>query len=305
MKNRNICSLAAIAVMTLLAAEDAASADNDFEAEISVGVEYDDNITIDSIDNNSAKGDSLLRINGAIGGQLFESGDTSLSARYSFFQSLHQDLTDFDLQIHGFSGRLKTKAGKLNLGADYRYDYIRLAGADFLNVHTIGPDVGLLVAKNTYLTVGYQFRTQSFSDPARSERDADRHSLDGKLYFLMGKGRNVTIGYRASRQLATDDSFSYWGHRFDTGVKLPVELAEAKATFRLRYRYQQKDYSATDLRIGDRRHDKRHTARASLEIPFGKNLQADLEYRFVASNSNLAIVDYTSNSIRAGLGWTF
>lgn len=279
--------------------------DSALELELEVGAEYDENITIDAIDSNARQGDSLLRLSGAIGTDIFNKDDTSLSARYSFFQSLHQDLTDFDLQLHGFSARANTKAGKMNLGASYRYDLIRLAGKDFMDVHTISTDIGILVATKTYLTAGYDYRTQSFDDPTRSERNADRHSFDAKLFFLLGNGKNITTGYKVSRQTAGVENLSYWGHTADASLKLPIKLIADDTIFRLRYQYRHKDYSGVDPDIGEKRADRRHTFRALFEIPFAEKFAANLEYKYVISNSNLPSVDYQGNAVRASLKWTF
>jgi len=279
--------------------------DSPLELELEVGAEYDENITIDAIDSNARQGDSILRLSGAIGTDILNKDDTSLSVRYSIFQSLHQDLTDFDLQLHGFSTRGNTKVGKVNVGVDYRYDYIRLAGDDFMDVHTVGTDIGWLVAAKTYLTAGYEFRTQSFDDPTRSERNADRHSADAKLFFLLGQGRNITTGYKVSRQTAGVDSLSYWGHTADAGLKLPVKLIADETVFRLRYQYRHKDYSGIDPDIGEKRADRRHTFRAIFEIPFAEKFAVNLEYKYVISNSNLPSVDYDGSAVRASIGWTF
>ncbi len=304
-------SVRAFAPVTVLAGAcslviaSSASADGGLELELEVGAEYNDNITIDSMDSTSRQGDSMLRINGSIGAQVLEKGDTSLSGRYSFFQSLHQDLSAFDLQIHGLSARLKSKVGKVNVGGSYRYDHIRLDGEGFLDVHSVGPDIGLLIAKKTYLAARYQFRHQTFANPLRSERDADRHSADAKVYFLLGGGKNITVGYRVSRQIAGVDSLSYWENRVDAGYKHPFKLASKEATFRVRYQYRQKDYSAVDPVIGGERQDKRHTVRLGLEIPVTEKLEFGAEYKYVESISNLPVADYTGNSIRASLGWSF
>ncbi|MFC4348112.1 outer membrane beta-barrel protein [Kordiimonas lipolytica] len=302
---REVAQWAVLAGACSLVIAGAAKADSGLELDLEFGAEYNDNVTIDSIDSTSRQGDSLLRISGAIGAQVFEKGDTSFSGRYSFFQSIYQDLSNFDLQIHGLSARLKSKVGKVNVGGSYRYDHIRLDGAAFLDVHSVGPDIGLLVAKKTYLTASYQFRQQTFADPLRSERNADRHSADAKVYFLLGDGKNITTGYRISRQTAEIDSLSYWGHSFDAGYKHPFKLGSKEATFRLRYQYRQRDYSGFDAAIGDERQDKRHTARVSLEVPLTERLELGAEYKYVSSISNLPVADYTGNSVRASLSWSF
>lgn len=272
---------------------------------VEVGGEYDNNITIDDTDNNSAQGDTSLRFRARLGLDVYDKNNSSLTARYSFFQSLHEDLTDFDLQIHGFSVRGKTKAGKANLGATYRYDNIRLGGDKFQDVHTIRSDVGLLMAKRTYLTAYYEFRSQRFDDVTLSERAAERHSLSSKMYFLFGKGRNVTAGYTVARHNAQNDSFTYWGHTVDTSLKLPLDSSERPNVFRLRYRYRQKDFSAVTPSIGAVRQDKRHTVRGIFEVPVGKVLEARFEYRYQHSDSNLPAVDFVSHIGRVSINWSF
>lgn len=288
-----------------LATVGAAHASNAIDFTLEAGAEYNDNITIDSIDSTSRQGDSMLRFNGSVSGDVFKKDDTSLSGRYSFFQSLHQDLTAFDLQIHGLSARFKTKTGKVTLGGSYRYDHIRLDGDGFLGVHSVGPDIGLLIAKKTYLTASYEYRHQTFANPLRSERNADRHSLDAKLYFLLGGGENITAGYKVSRQTAGVDNLSYWGHTFDAGYKKPFKLAGTEATLRLRYQYRQRDYSAIEPQIGEIRQDKRHTVRVGLDVPLTKKMTLGAEYKYVAALSNLPVADYKGNSVRASLGWSF
>lgn len=272
---------------------------------VEVGGEYDNNITVDDTDSNARRGDEKLRFRARVGLDVYDKNDTSLTARYSFFQSLHEDLTDFDLQIHGFSVRGKTKLGRANLGTTYRYDNISLGGSKFQDVHTIRPDIGLLIARKTYLTASYEFRKQSFDSLTLLERDAERHSIAAKVFFLLGKGKNITTGYTLSRHNARNDAFTYWGHTADVGLKLPLDEGARPKIFRLRYRYRQKDFSAITPSIGEVRGDKRHTARAILELPFGQQFEGNIEYKYINAISNLAVVDYQSHTVRASLGWSF
>lgn len=275
----------------------------DFYVEVSG--EYDDNITVDDNDANSRRGDSALRFRARVGLSLYDQDRTSLTGRYSFFQSLYEDLTDFDLQMHGFSARAKTRAGKANLGLTYRYNYILLGGNEFQDVHTIRPDVGILIAKKTYLTAHYEFRTQGFDKLSLQGRNADRHSLGARLFFLLGGGKNVTAGYTINRHSADDRAFSFWGHTANASLKLPFNASDNAPVFRLRYQYRLRDYSGITPSINEVREDKRHTARAILEIPLGSQLEAELQYKLVTSDSNLSTVDFTSNTFRVALGWTF
>jgi len=281
-----------------------AQEENPFKLEAEVGARYDDNITVDETDANSRQGDSSFLFRANLGADLIDKKKFSFSGSYSFSQSLHDELTDFDLQIHGLSVQAKTKVGKVNTALNYRFNFIKLGGEDFLEINSIRPNIGWLVAKKTYLTASYEYREHSFKNIAQQDRNANRHSGAAKAYFLLGKGKNFTLGYKVGRHKATTADLSYWVHTADAGLKLPVKVADRTATYRLRYQYRQKDYSGFDVDIGAVRGDKRHTMRTSFNVPFGNNFAAELEYSYEISNSNLASIDYNSNRVTFRLGWS-
>jgi len=303
-KTRGMKPFFAIMCAAFIVVPAAAQEENPFKLEAEVGVRYDDNITVDESDANSRRGDSSFLLRANLGADLIKKKKFSFSGRYSISQSLHDELTDFDLQIHGISLQAKTKIGKVNVAANYRFNYIKLGGINFLEINSIRPNIGFLVAKKTYLTASYEYREHSFKDAALFDRNANRHTGATKAYFLLGKGKNITAGYKVGRHKATTADLSYWAHTVDAGLKLPVKLASKDATYRLRYQYRQKDYSGFDAGIGAVRGDKRHTMRTSLNVPFGKSFSAEFEYRYVDSNSNLASIDYNNHLLTFTLGWS-
>ncbi len=280
--------------------------DGSFQGELEVGFEYDDNITVDATDTTSRIGDEVWRISGRLGFDLYNKDRDTVTMRYSFFQSLHDELETFDLQMHGLSMRGKTRIGKVNVGATVRYDHILLGGAAFMDFKTFRPDIGWLVARRTYLTATYEYRNQTFKDPFTAlDRDADRHSLASKVYYVLGRGKNITAGARIARHKAGLDELSYWGKTFDAGLKWPFPFQDRNIIFRLRYQYRDRDYSGVEPTIGAERSDKRHTVRTELEVPFTKHLSAGLEYRYTRSISNLTVADYKNNVVRFSLIYQF
>lgn len=294
------------AFLVALAPGAAAQNEGSFQGELEVGFEYDDNITVDATDTTSRKGDEVWRISGRLGFDVYDKDRDTISLRYSFFQSLHDELENFDLQMHGMSVRAKTRIGKVNLGGTVRFDHILLGGEAFMNFKTFRPDIGLLVARRTYLTATYEYRNQTFEDPVTAaERDADRHSFASKVYYVLGRGKNVTAGVRVARHKAGVDELSYWGKTFDAGLKWPFPFKERNITFRLRYQYRNRDYSGVDPAIGAERSDKRHTVRTEFEVPLTDSLSAGAEYRYTNSISNLTVADYNNNVVRFSLIYQF
>ena len=297
--------LLALTCLMLPSTSTNAAEDKDSPLSLSVeaGAEYDDNITVDSSDSNSRRGDTAILLRSNIGFEAANSKSFKVKAQYNFSQSLHQDLKDFDLQIHGVSLNMSTKVKGTTIGAGYRYSFIKLGAEDFLDIHSIKPNIGFLAAKKVYMTADYEYQKQSFKQAFLFSRNSNRHSVSAKSFFLIGKGKNITLSYKVSRHTTDFPELSYWGHTADLGTKLPVKLGGTDATFRARYRYRQKDYSGVHPSIGDVRGDKRHSFRTSLEIPMFTDFRGKLQYEFVESNSNLTVVDYQSHVIGFTLRW--
>jgi hypothetical protein len=301
MKATGFAMCVAIPAVAAVAQEE----DNPFTFNAEAGVRYDDNVTIDQSDNNSRRGDTSFLFKARLGADLYDKNKKNIRVRYSFSQSLYDDLGDFDLQIHGLTARAKTRIGKVNTAFDYRFNHITLGGQDFLQIHNFRPNIGWTVARKTYLTLAYEYRDLNFKDPLLQERDASRQSAAAKVYYLYKKGGNVTAGYKVSHHDATTEALSYWAHTADAGLKAPVRFGETEATFRLRYQYRQRDYSGVNATIGAERADRRHTLRTSLMVPFGEGFSAELEYKYVKSNSNQTTIDYSSNVVTFMLGYSF
>ncbi len=304
-----IRAMSGVALMTVglfLSCSVQAQNEGSFQGELEVGFEYDDNITVDATDTTSRIGDEVWRISGRLGFDLYKKDRDAITTRYSFFQSLHDKLETFDLQMHGLSLRGKTRIGKVNVGATVRFDHILLGGVAFMDFKTFRPDIGWLVARRTYLTATYEYRNQTFKDPLTAfERNADRHSLASKVYYVLGRGKNITAGVKVARHEAGVDELSYWGKTFDAGLKWPFPFQERNITFRLRYQYRDREYWGVDPAIGAERSDRRHTVRTEMEVPFTDHLSAGAEYRYTNSISNLTVADYNNNVLRLSLMYQF
>jgi len=286
-----------MAISPVMAAEE-----NPLSLSLKVGAEYDNNITVDSLDLTSRQGDEAALLDGSVGYQIVKNGDMSLKAGYSFSQSLHLDLSEFDLQIHTASLEAGTKMGDVDLGIAYRYNHISLGAESFLEMHSIRPSFSTLVGTKLLLTGAYEYMKQDFVQVDLSSRNADRHSVNAKTYFLLGKGRTISLGYKVSKHDTVAEELVYWGHTFDVATKLPINAIEG-AKFRARYRYRQKDYSNIDLDIGDKRNDKRHAVRASVEAPFLNKFTGKIMYEYTDSSSNLASLNYDNHLVRFNVSW--
>lgn len=280
-----------------------ARSSNPLSLSLEAGAAYDNNITVDSKDQVSKVGDESALFQGAIAYQLKNDKNFKLKTGYSFYQSLYQSETAFDLQIHGLSVSTSTKLGNTTLGGSYRYNYIKLGRQNFLDIHSVGPSISFQAAKNLFVTLSYEYQKQDFKQAALDRRDANRNSFNSLAFYSLGSGKSLSFGYKLSRHTTKDTVLSYWSNTLTAGVKLPFDMAGTKVTFRGRYRYRNKSFLNLDPTIGAKRKDNRHTLRTSLEIPFFDKMRAKLQYEYIDSSSNLASLTYTEQVVTFTLGW--
>ena len=130
------------------------------------GAEYDDNVVLNPSGVTTAISDqedwrAIFDLNlkyKPIGEPL------ELTTFYNFYQSRHQELTDYDLQGHTFGiyTSAKKEPWKFRLQYSFDYYYLALSRNDYLAIHTIIPTANLALGKNKLTQFYYQFREKNY-----------------------------------------------------------------------------------------------------------------------------------------------
>ena len=188
-----------------------------FSAIGSVGYQYDTNVilapgdaVIKSIVGISQQADSRFTIdlNGTYG--LWRGEQAELTVGYEFFQSLHFNLTDFNLTDNGPNVQLVGTTGLFDYGIVGRYDYYLLAGNNFLQEANAFPWLGIPEGSVGRTEVFFRMRRRDFLDPTYRVRD----------------GFNYAPGFRQYFYLKAPDDFLFVGYRFDAENPLAARPAE-------------------------------------------------------------------------------
>lgn len=281
---------------------------NPFRLSAGVGFENDSNLTVDAIDNNSNVGDTAFVFDASAGHDFIDSDKMGLSAGYDFYQSVHNELDQFDMAIHGFNVDGRYTVDRFDLGTTYMFSNIGLGGDGFMDMHMIRPNVGYLLNNNkVYLMGAYEYQKQSFKSDTLIGRDATRHTFSGKSIFLLGEGRTVTTGYELTDHNTLDPGFTFNGHTLDFSLKLPFEIIDREATFRTGYRFQSRNFleASQTYNNGVTRVDKRHNVSASIEVPIVNNFFGKAEVEYIRSNSNFEVVDFGETVTTFSIGWEY
>jgi len=260
------------------------------------GFQYDSNVTLVPTDQQIPPGgDSQGRRDDGsavfhVGGDFIPTLDrrATLLVGYDFFQSLHFDVTRFDLQRHRPHVVLTSDLDVVQLGVAGDYEYSLLRTDRFLGEWKALPWIAVPEQWGRS-EVFYRFRRRDFENV---DRDLQFKVLSGfnhsaglrQLVFLGAPGRFVSIGYRYDNEDTRDASFSYDGHELNAGVEgeLPARILG-----QLGYTYRHESYagasgSATTSR---RRDDEQHVG-LTLSREFFDLLSVDFGYFFTFNGSN-------------------
>lgn len=269
-----------------------------------LGIEFDDNVSVAELDASSGHSD-VAGVFEAGGSYAFLRGPGyEARASYDFFQNLHADVSEADLQSHLVSLTGTRELGPVDLGLDYRFGASLLDGDGFLHVHQLLPSIGISPTDRLYASVGYDFRSLDFRSDG--DRDAAQHAAVVRTVLLLGEGgASLALSYRLEDEDAEAPEFDYLGHEGGIRLAWPIAPFGFGLGLELGYHYAYRDYRHPTPSIGEKRDDQRHLADASLERRLGELLVARLAYRHLESLSDLPEADYASDVVDLSLRFEY
>lgn len=268
---------------------------------LAAGLQYDDNVTVDELDNTSNLSDvSAVFDFDANYRKRFEQG-TDLSVGYSLAQRTFFQESDFDLQIHNGKLGLKQNFDGFDVGADFYTIHARLDRDGLLNIQQLAPYFTTFLTDKLYLRSSYRYQDKSFK--SNPDRNAHTHAIDNDLYYFLDSTREYFVtGYRFESEDTRADQFDYNAHQFVVRYARRWNLyGNRPLRMRLDWRFEMRNYESITPSIGEIRDDDRHRLRARFDVPISKTLTALLKYEYRNHASNLETVDFTDNRVEAQL----
>ena len=275
-----------------------------FDVDLSAGVEFDSNVSVQEIESNTGADDVATRFRAEFDFEAKWQNETELKLGYTFSDKSFDEFSDFDLQTHLANATLQRDFGDFTTGATYRYLDAKLGGDDYLTMHQITPHISGFVAKDVFIRADYVYSDKTFDN--RADRDSTVHNVGADVYyFLDGSRRYLTVGIDAETNDATDDAFDFDAIGLRARLTQRVDIAGRDLQLRLGWRYEDRDYSGETPSIGAPRNDERHRIQASAEYPIHDRLYVAAEYEYGDFSSNLPSADYSQNVFGLRLGVRF
>lgn len=275
-----------------------------FSAELTAGAEYDSNVSVSDVDNNTGADDFAAVFDADFEFAPDVGAKTDFSLGYSFSQSLYADFDAFDLQSHLATADLSREVAGFDVGAAYRFSHARLGGDPFLTMHQIAPYVSRFIGDRVFVRAEYAYTDRNFV--GRADRDGRSNAASGDVYFfLRGSRTYVSAGYKYEKDDTTDPQFAYVGHNLRARFSHKIPMGGRFAQIKLGYRFEDRGYDAVTPSIGAVRSDTRHRIQAEVEIPIDDTFFARLEFEHADFQSNLPSADYRQNVGSAKIGARF
>jgi tetratricopeptide (TPR) repeat protein len=289
--------------------------------------EYDTNVVLAPSDSElkaaqgiTGEGDgrSVLGFGGEY--RLLDSEKSQITASYDFYQSLHFQIHQFDLQGHRVRLQGTTILDPVQLGLAATYDFYALNYQTFFQQVLVTPWVTIPEGEASSTQLYYSYRGRDFfREPYDPSRDDNDDAVGIRQYALLGsKDRLLSIGYQFDQDdpvgdfILIDESttpptrtrkpndFQFKGHQFDVGVQFPIANV---VTTQLAYLFRFEDYQFPNSRAdyGFRRHDNEHQVVLAFAHDLTEHLQLSLAYLAVINNSNIPDFNYDRQIISVGV----
>jgi hypothetical protein len=265
------------------------------------GVQYDSNVILEpdaavTPGVKNADWRALFILNGAY--TFLDTGRADAKIGYIFYQTLHQDLTDYNVQQH--TGRL---AGRYNMSktmsVDLEYDFIySFVGGDHYstsNLFAFRLPANLTPESLTELHASYEAK-RFFDTPVftgQPDRNGSDTSVGAGHTIMLDKRSGVAFDYTYDRNAATEDSWSYAGNKVT--VNALAEWEDYKVFGSLSY-YDRR-YDAIAPGYTEKRHDGVQEYAAGATWKAGKGWSVTLSDDYTINDSNLPIYQYTRNIV--------
>jgi tetratricopeptide (TPR) repeat protein len=245
----------------------------------------------------SKKGDSRQVVYASAGYMPIRTSTWSVDTHFNFYQSLHQDLTSFNVRNYSSTTSFKYWRGRMQIQIPYEFNYAFVDEDGFLSSHAVIPTLTIQESSITSTEIRYGYQSKNFMNTTQfsnnDDRDGVNHAITVAQSIDIGETGLLKIGYSYDRDLTgntvNQDDWQYQGHRIFGNLKLATFL-NMKLDLKAEYSFQ--DYQHPVLSAGEERSDNAHTYALALSKNLGRWAALTAQYLFNQNSSSIGSFNY-------------
>jgi hypothetical protein len=234
----------------------------------------------------------VISLSGAY--RFLKKGKLRSSAGYSLYQSLHKELSEYNVNaqsatLTGSYGIMKgvTLKGLYSFGLTY------IGGDRYSHTHKISPAIEISEGNGFITTIFYRFSDTNFNDSDRFSTNSDRTGsthvggITWKIPLSFDTGAEAGYSYEVAS--ARKEHWEYNGDRvfLDLSFKLPRDVAAD-----IHSGYLTKEYEGLNPFSGGEREDRARTLSLSLTKSLSTRMDVSLSQTYTDNDSNVGEYDY-------------
>lgn len=297
-----LVSVLAMFVSTAVTA--ATKEQNSLDVSLTLGAEYNSNLTVDELDLGSELSGMVTNIDASFDWTIQPAEDQQFIFGYNIFQSLNEEYSEFDIRSHGLNLGYEWSPNDLSLGLDYAYYDTALDGEDLLTLQFITPSVSYMLSDSSLLRLAVNLMDKRFD--VFTERDADTQGLNLSYYYFYNQAQSYlrwSIATQDEDAVSDELDFSAWV--YSMSFSTPAEDLLDGAKFKASAQYTDRDYDNLTEAIAAIRTEQWTQVKLSLEWPLGSNIDLITAAEFNDRSSNLPSADYTENRFLIDVRFSF
>jgi len=283
-----------------------------YQADGAVAFEYDSNVPLVPSNGQileelgpTKKSDGRMTLTASLRAFPFPKAGPRVRVGYSFFESFHFDLREFDIQRHEPALRATGRIGPVRWMLDGRYQFFLRTEKlkSFEHQWQVRPSVKFHTPRLGETEVFYRALGRKFFDDDFDDLDGYNNAAGIRQTVpLGGRDRYLLVGYQFDRQDLEnrpaaggrgedENPFSYDGNEVDLGAGATL-AAGVHAALRYSFRHQHYSDASRSATQSDRRGDDKHSVSLLLRRRLGNSFQIMAGYMAVWNDSNRDLFTY-------------
>jgi hypothetical protein len=265
----------------------------------SLGGQYDSNVVVNSKEGPLPQGISrksdwsaVFDLKGRY--DIIRTDEAGGSLGYSFYQTLHARLSDFNISQHIVDLRAEYRASPaLSLRGAYSFEYTFVGGDGYDYAHSLSPALIIWEGKGYSTVFEYVYRKNHYMNSDLFADNSDRNGSNNLIGITqsipLAPSVLAKLGYSYDVDSTRKDFWSYLGYRGSAGLQFTFP---GKIFADLTAEYYHKNYRGSLLLSGENRKDRVYTASLSATKLLTNRYSVTAGQLYTRNRSNTPEFDY-------------